>query len=189
MPVNVYNHETKTSTPTYVGLVVSLFEENGSWDSDFFAMVWDAESKSLKRVMYDTTRGAMYGSASVDATPEVLAEVEAMRERNRAQHDADRAARLACMAEKGSKVRVDGIKGKHSGLNGSEGVVFWKGPDRYSKYDIRVGVEINGTKHFLNGRNVFVNGSDKSAHDAETSWSVFQRVSVAFASHIRGAYY
>jgi len=189
MPVNVYNHETNTSTPTHVGLVVSLFEENGSWDSDFFAMVWDAESKSLKRVMYDTTRGAMNGSAWVDATPEVFAEVEAMQERNRAQHDADRKAKLAERAEKGVTARIDGIKGKNSVLNGAEGVVFWKGEDRYSKYDIRVGIEINGTKHFVNGRNVFVKGSTKSAHDAEISWFAFNRVAGAFASHIRGAFY
>jgi hypothetical protein len=189
MPVNVYNHETKTSTPTYVGLVVSLFEENGSWDSDFFAMVWNAETKSLNRVMYDTTRGAMNGSASVDATPEIFAEVEKMRERNRARYESEKADCLSRVAEKGSNVLIKGIKGKHAVLNDAKGVVFWKGPDRFSKYDIRIGVEIDGNKHFLNGHNVFVSGSNKSAHDAEVSWGSFERVAIAFATHVRGAYY
>jgi hypothetical protein len=189
MPVNVYDHDTKTSTPTCIGLVVSLFEENGSSDSDFFAMVWNSETKSLKRVMYDTTRGAMYGSAHVDASPQILAEVEEMRKQNRAAYEIKRAEILSHIAEKGAKVRVDGIKGKHAGLNNAEGVVFWKGKDRYSKYDIRVGVEVSGNKHFLNGNNVFVLGSNVSAHEAERKLDIDRRVSVAFATHTRGAYY
>jgi len=189
MPIFVHDFETKTNTPTYVGLVVSMFEENGYHDSDFFAMVWDAETKSLKRVLYDTTRGAMYGGACVDATPEVLAEVEAMRERNRADYNARRAEIQSRRAEKGVLASVRGLKGKHSGLNGAWGKVFWTGGDKFgSKYSIRVGIEINGTKHFVSGLNVFVDGSDKSAQDVEQEWNIVQKVACAVATHSRGYY-
>lgn len=189
MPIYVHNFETKTNTPTHVGLVVSLFEENGYHDSDFFAMVWNPETRSLKRILYDTTRGAMYGGASVDATPEVLAEVDAMRERNRAEQNARCAEIQSRRAEKGTVARVDGLKGKHSGLNGSEGVVFWTGKDKFGlKNDIRVGIEINGTKHFVSGLNVFVNGSDKPAQDVEREWNVVKKVACAVATHTRGFY-
>jgi hypothetical protein len=189
MPINVYNFETKTHTPTHVGLVVALFEENGYHDSDFFAMVWNPETKSLNRILYDTTRGAMYGGAYVDATPEVLAEVEAMQERNRAEHNARREELYSKCAEKGAVARVNGLKGKNLHLNGTEGIVFWKGHDKFgTKYSIRVGIEINGTKHFISGNNVFVNGSDKSAERIEIECSAFRRVAGVVATHTRGFY-
>ena len=59
----------------YKGCVVRLWEHNGCWDSDFYATVWDEETKSIKEYEYDTTRFAGGGSAETDATPEVLIKV------------------------------------------------------------------------------------------------------------------
>jgi hypothetical protein len=56
---------------TYVGCVVSLREMNGYHDSDFYALVWDAESDTFKEVYYDSTRFPQQGHAWVDATEEV----------------------------------------------------------------------------------------------------------------------
>jgi len=57
---------------TYAGTVLEIYEINGYDDSDFMAIVWDAEKQLVKSVQYATTRGWTYNnSASVDATPEV----------------------------------------------------------------------------------------------------------------------
>ncbi len=61
----------------YEGCVLEKRELNGYDDSDFYAIVWDEPSQSIKRVEYATTRAWTYpNSAVVDATPEVLAKAE-----------------------------------------------------------------------------------------------------------------
>ena len=63
-------------TVTYEGAVLGTYERNGYDDSDFYAVVWDADEQRLRTVEYATTRAATYGnSASADVTDEVLAEV------------------------------------------------------------------------------------------------------------------
>lgn len=63
---------------TFEGAVLQTFERNGSWDSDFIAIVWDEERQCVREVEYATTRFWTYGnSAVVDATPEVLAKAQA----------------------------------------------------------------------------------------------------------------
>ena len=56
----------------YKGCVIRLWERNGYNDSDFYASVWDEETKSIKEYEYDTTRFAGGGSAVIDATEEIL---------------------------------------------------------------------------------------------------------------------
>lgn len=64
---------------THVGAVLSTYEKNYYSDSDFCALVWDGTK--VTEVEYATTRFATYGNfASVDATPEVLAEAKAWHE-------------------------------------------------------------------------------------------------------------
>lgn len=59
---------------TYVGAVIDVYERNMYDDSDFYAVVWDEPSQSVKTIEYATTRGWCYpNGATVDATPEVLA--------------------------------------------------------------------------------------------------------------------
>lgn len=62
----------------YDGAVLDVYERNGYQDSDFFAIVWDEESQSVKDVEYATTRGWTYlNGANVDATDEVKAKAAA----------------------------------------------------------------------------------------------------------------
>jgi len=66
-------HET-----TYEGMVLRLGEHNWYDDSDFYAMVWDEETQSVKKVTYATTRGWTYhNGAKVDASEEIRAKAVA----------------------------------------------------------------------------------------------------------------
>lgn len=54
---------------TYEGAVLDVYERNGYDDSDFYAIVWDAEKGQIEHVMYATTRGWTYcNGASIDAS-------------------------------------------------------------------------------------------------------------------------
>jgi hypothetical protein len=65
---------------TYAGAVLDTYERNGYDDSDFYAIVWDDPTQSIKTVEYATTRGWTYAnSAKVDATAEVTAKAKAER--------------------------------------------------------------------------------------------------------------
>lgn len=59
---------------TYKGCVLDTYERNMHDDSDFYALVWDEETQSVKSIEYATTRAWTYPNhAEVDATPEVQA--------------------------------------------------------------------------------------------------------------------
>jgi hypothetical protein len=63
---------------TFEGSVIDLYERNGYDDSDFYAVVWNEERQVVDQVGYATTRGGTYANnAAIDATPEVLAKVDA----------------------------------------------------------------------------------------------------------------
>lgn len=60
-------HET-----TYEGMVLRLGEHNWYDDSDFYAMVWDEATQSVKKITYATTRGWTYhNGAKVDASDKI----------------------------------------------------------------------------------------------------------------------
>lgn len=97
------------------GYVLSEREHNGYDDSDFFATVWMPEQGRAVEIMWGTTRGAMtcaHGfNAIVDATPEVRAQYDAWRARERRRDIAHEAAlRLTDVAAIGNVVRV--VKGR-----------------------------------------------------------------------------
>lgn len=78
------NHPGAMLVTYYTGRVIALREMNGSDDSDFIAIVWTHEDK-LAEITYATTRGWTYAnSASVDATPEILAKYDAYLRHNKA---------------------------------------------------------------------------------------------------------
>lgn len=117
---------------SHKGLVLSLREMNGYDDSDFYALVWNSEKQITEEIMYASTRGWTYpNSAGVDATPEVLAEWNAVRERGRVAAAAKRAAIEAGTPRPGRLVRVVKAvtKGKSVCKVGEMGVVFWYGRD------------------------------------------------------------
>ena len=56
----------------YKGCVLKIWEKSGYHDSDFYATVWDEETKSIKEYEYATTRFACRGYAKIDFTKSVL---------------------------------------------------------------------------------------------------------------------
>jgi hypothetical protein len=137
---------------TYEGQVVALREHNGYDDSDFYAVVWDAEKAEPREVMYATTRGWTYrNSATVDATPEVAAAYAAYTAARRAEYMAFREAQEAARVEKGKTVEV--VRGRKV-PKGTTGTVIWVGSGRYGE---RVGVkDAAGTVHWTAASNVEV---------------------------------
>lgn len=93
---------------TYEGCVIQTFERNGSWDSDFYAIVWDEETQSVRQIEYATTRFWTYAnSATVDITPENLAKAQAWKRKQYVAQaiGADRAKARSVFVE-GRKVRI-----------------------------------------------------------------------------------
>ncbi len=131
---------------SYEGAVLHTYERNGYDDSDFYAIVWDTESKTFKHIEYASTRGWTYhNGATVDATEAVKAEAEAklaviITERWIAQAKIE-----AVTPTKGKRVRSLTTRGKNAGV---EGVVMWRGEQR-SQYGtwskgFKVGFKVEG---------------------------------------------
>src|SRR5215471_21334178 len=160
LPKDKYGHPLVVGwSQTYAGAVLMKYERNGYDDSDFFAVVYDEATNSLKHVEYASTRGYTYDcGAKVDATDEVRAKARELVRAAALSRFADAAAREAREPEKGKRVRV--TKGRKVAV-GTEGTVVWKGVDAYkSKYGsthYRVGVKDDaGTVHWTSADNVTV---------------------------------
>lgn len=116
-------------TVSYEGCVLGWKERNGRDDSDWFALVWDAEKKCARWVEYATTRCAAPWYDPTDATPEVRAEYDAWAEERRAEQAAKDQAMRDADPVKDKTVTV--VKGKHKGKTG---VVFWRGKNGFRTY-------------------------------------------------------
>jgi hypothetical protein len=133
---------------SYVGAVLCTWERNGHDDSDFYALVWDAETSSCKAVEYASTRGWTYhNGAHVDASESVQQVArESLREKARAYFLANEAERLAVVSI-GDTVRSTTTRGKYVGV---EGIVKWIGIDGYKSSNMftvrRFGVKIDGVE-------------------------------------------
>jgi len=162
---------------SYKGCVLAEYENNGYNDSDFFAVVWDYETSSLKSVMFGTTRAGGNWGCSIDATPEVVA---LAKQAKKEQSDLDKSRfdyYQNGMADKGKLATVANIKGKKADINNRQGVIFWVGSDAYgSKNSLRVGIEIDGDKHFVSGKNIFVNNSEKNCEEMSTEFRIYRNV-------------
>lgn len=147
-PVEVCNSgkPCQTRQVSYEGAVLAVYEANGYDDSDFYAVVWDAQAGCVRDVEYATTRGWTYhNGAAVDATAQVReAAMDWYRVRwidatiTRAHADAVKPA-------KGRVVRSLTTRGKNVGLVGE---VRWIGEDKYRSTRwityYRVGVKVEG---------------------------------------------
>lgn len=147
-----WHPKSEEFTVEYEGHVVGLREMNGYDDSDFYAVVWDAEAAAPKEVMYATTRGWTYNnSASVDATPEVMEAYNAYQEAARVTYLRYRAEQEASVPSKGKRVTV--VKGRKVPV-GTTGTVIWHGEGNYGW---RVGVkDADGEVHWTAASNVQV---------------------------------
>ena len=137
----------------YAGCVLNTWERNGSWDSDFYATVWDEEQGKVRDIEYDTTRCGGGGSAEIDATDEVLNKVYQYYYDNARDYIERVAVTCAKKYEKGDDVRV--IKGRKVKV-GTVGKCFWRGTcyNRYSRMnEDRMGIDVNGERFFIAAEN------------------------------------
>jgi len=154
---------------TYEGAVLQTYERNGSWDSDFYAIVYDAEADVIEHVQYATTRGWTYPNyATVDATAEVLAKAQAAMRRADVRMTILSAEWASTEHAKGKRVAVIGTGSKQTGARrwkgevieaGSEGETFWMGVDAYRtpRYAAKYGHPVSHRLGVLldDGRKVF----------------------------------
>ena len=137
---------------------------NDGYDYSIEALVWDPAAGVPRLVAYSSTMGSS-GTAEVDATPEVLALYAA--------HEAREAEKLSIARNLRERRRVD-IRGRDVKVvrgrkvpKGSEGRVFWAGPDRFHRHGIRLGLElVTGEKVFIDGSNVEVIDPEIAALEA-----------------------
>ena len=139
---------------THVGLVLEKGEHKGYNDSDFYAVVWDAEKKCPTKVEYASTRGWTYpNTATIDAPVEVLKAYETYLHNLRVTRVRKKAEKEARTPRRGKDVKV--VRGRKTPI-GTEGVVIWLGECKFSG-KARVGIKTPaGETHFTAGTNVEV---------------------------------
>ena len=135
----------------FAGCVLDTYEHNGSWDSDFYAVVWDEEQQAIRSIEYATTRACTDDCwAKVDATPDVIEKAKAYMKSFIFDCLKGKAAKQALIPGVGKNVEVVGGR-KHKG---KIGVAFWKGVDQYKSsrwwtvYSLGVKAD-DGTKFFV----------------------------------------
>lgn len=116
-------HEELSHKSTYEGCVLKLGEHNWYDDSDFYALVWDESTNSVKKIEYATTRGWTYHNhAKVDATPENRAKALAFETHRLSALYIDKAksAKLQELKELKIGVEVKSLttRGKNKGVVG-----------------------------------------------------------------------
>lgn len=149
-PVDVCNsgRPCQTRETSYEGAVLAVYEANGYDDSDFYAVVWDAEAGRVRDVQYATTRGWTYhNGATVDATPQARAAALAWWREQWTASAIEQAHADAVKPAVGRVVRSLTTRGKNVGVVGE---VRWMGEDAYrsTRYVTfyRVGVKVHGEK-------------------------------------------
>ena len=143
-----YGEEKKVE---YEGCVIDLREHNGSCDSDWYAIVWDAEHGEVREVMYDTTRfGGTDSWATIDATEETMRAVyRYYKGISRKDFDGRYNEAQAKKIRMGDSVKV--VRGRKV-PKGTTGKIGWIGKNYnyYSgQYEERAGIEANGEKVFV----------------------------------------
>lgn len=179
MAVKIFKHDKVNGKPvsgypdvvgyweiSYEGKVLETRERNGYDDSDFYALVWDDDTNSVKSVDYATTRGWTYlNSASVDATDDVKAKAAAYYSARALEALKDKAAADARKPAVGKSVKV--VKGRKV-PKGTEGVVFWVGPGKaYSYYAAKYGTPDRVGFRTADGASFFTAASNLEVTDPE----------------------
>ncbi len=173
---------------SYVGAVLAKYEENHYDDSDFCALVWDAESESVTSITYASTRGWTYhNGATVDASPGVLAAAQVWAEDRWTAELTRRAEIEATIPAKGKTVRSMTKRGKNVGITGR---VMWYGVDKYKSDRFvtyyRVGIKVEGedTLRYLSADSVQVIDAEPIDYAAITE----QAHHAARSNGVRSAY-
>ena len=144
---NIYgNHPIE-----YIGCTLNWYERNGYDDSDWYAVVWDEKTQSVKEINYDTTRCGGSGWAKIDATKEVLCKVyRYYYQIGRSIFDSYTNQNQAKKICKGDMVII--VRGRKI-QKGTIASVFWVGTcyNPYNRqHENRIGLEIDGERCFIN---------------------------------------
>jgi len=143
---------------SHAGLVLATSEHNWHDDSDFYALVWDADAGQPREIEYATTRGWTYAnSATVDATPGVQAAYATWRQEQAARRQAEADAAEAVTPRAGKTVTV--VKGRRVPVGTVARVVWYgesKGFSRHAPVSMRVGLLVDGERVFTDASNVEV---------------------------------
>lgn len=154
----------------YQGAVISLYERNQYHDSDFFAIVWDQNSQSVRSVEYGTTRFGSGGYADIDATPEVISMAKKYKSLVNQRHEQQLQLIRNKLMAIGITVQIKLSRGKNKRFNDCLGTVFWFG-NGYARHSIRVGVEVLGEKIFLDSKNLLAIEDGKAI---ERNWEMVE---------------
>ena len=170
--IKKFGGEISYAVKTFEGRVLCEYEKNGYNDSDFFAVVWNDETDSLKVIEYGSTRHGGYYGCTVDATPETVAKAREFKENILARERFEKEQLMSGFAEKGKLATVANAKGKNARFNNCQGVIFWEGVDKFAPHYLakhganrRVGIEFDGEKAFFSGDEVHVNNHEKTYHE------------------------
>ena len=134
-------HAQAGHTTSYEGRVLKTGERNYYDDSDFYALVWDDETQSVKYVEYATTRGWTYhNGASVDASEDVVAKAVAWQ--TKVFFDLMVRAEIDTLHLNDEIVSTT-TRGKNKGLTGK---IAWMGDGQWGA---RVAIDVDGQRRFL----------------------------------------
>lgn len=133
-------HAEAAHVTSWEGLVLATGEHNWHDDSDFYALVWDAERGEVRKIEYATTRGWTYHNhATVDATPEARAAAIAWQtkilfdsyvEEERTKKTVGTVVRS--LTKRGKNVGVEGkIERVGDGTYGPYVMIMWQGERRF----------------------------------------------------------
>lgn len=140
----------------YQGATLCTRERNWADDSEWYAVVWDAQEGKLKEVVYASTCGGTErNKAIVDATPDVIKQAglwlakwafDRWREANEEQ---------AQLVKVGKTVKV--VRGRKVpvGLVGQVVMMYDYTPNEWTRI-VRVVIEVNGHRYVTNVSNVVV---------------------------------
>lgn len=170
--VTVYDKDG-VATTSYAGCVLGCRTSyNSSMDvTSYYAIVWDREAKATREVYYGSDYPAhKRGTAVIDATDEVKAEITAHITATLEAKRAATVARWLAIPERGDSVEVTGGR-KYKGATGT---VFWKGEGSFGgRSDRRIGVEAPDGRIFVNEGHCTVTepraGRAAEAEDAYTA--------------------
>jgi hypothetical protein len=146
----------------YEGAVLQTYEHNGYHDSYFYAIVYDAETDTVKEVEYGSTAYGGGMGVTVDATDEARAAAQRILFEERITATVEHYYKVARTPDHGKLVRVTATKsGKDRKLAGqvvpagTTGKVFFVGDDRYRRGAKRYGIQTEAGERIYAGPDVF----------------------------------
>jgi hypothetical protein len=141
---HLYTDRIQREQEQMKGYVIRIEESNKYHDSDWWAFWWCEVDQRVKSRQVGTTRGYWVGPfANVDASKEIK-DKAARWERafNMFLHEGSKLVDKQYHAEVGDKIISTSGKYKNK-----EGLVFWKGADRFSKSGTTIGVRFSDIKN------------------------------------------